>query len=129
MPGIRFLSVANALLIHEETIVIEGGSSGIRDMALLESAMAMPMQQFGEQYLHADLPAMAGAYLFHLCCNHPFVDGNKRVATLVALAFLLEHGTEIVTSEDELEATVQKVARGDMTKAELTEWLRKHAIG
>lgn len=73
---IQFLSVDNALEIHAETIAIEGGSAGIRDKALLDSAMAMPKQQFGGHYLHEDLAAMAAAYLYHLCANHSFVDGN-----------------------------------------------------
>ena len=124
MRTIRFLSVANALELHAETIGIEGGLSGVRDLALLESAIAMPMQQFGDQYLHRDLAAMAAAYLFHICCNHPFLDGNKRAATVVALVFLRENGHELAVAEQELEDTVRAVASGQMSKAALTEWLR-----
>ena len=74
----RFLSVADVLGFHEDQLANYGGAPGVRDMGLLESAVAMPMAGFGDQYLHADLFEMAAAYLYHIVCNHPFVDGNKR---------------------------------------------------
>ena len=84
---IRFLSVDDVLAIHEDTMEHEGGLAGVRDPGLLESAVLMPQQQFGGQYLHAGLGAMAAAYLFHIAQNHPFNDGNKRAAAMAALVF------------------------------------------
>ncbi len=74
----RFLSVDDVVTLHQIAIENQGGDSSIRDRSLLESAIAMPTQQFGGKYLHADIPAMAAAYAFHICMNHPFIDGNKR---------------------------------------------------
>ena len=77
-----FLSIDNVLYLHASAIREEGGSDGLRELALLESAVMMPQQQFGGNYLHPDLPSMAAAYLYHIACNHPFIDGNKRYDAL-----------------------------------------------
>ena len=74
-----FLTVDEVLEIHEEQIERYGGSSGLRDAAALESAVATPQATFGGEFLHTSIPAMAAAYLYHLCQNHPFTDGKKRV--------------------------------------------------
>jgi death-on-curing protein len=84
----RFLSVEEILILHGIAIEDQGGESTLRDRALLESAVAMPSQQFSGQYLHEDIPAMAAAYAFHISGNHPFVDGNKRAAIAAMIAFL-----------------------------------------
>jgi len=84
----RFLSVQRVLALHSLQLKLFGGSEGVRDQSLLESAIAMPATSFGGQYVHADLAEMAAAYLFHLNKNHPFIDGNKRTATAAALVFL-----------------------------------------
>lgn len=120
----RFLSVQDVLAIHEDTVLHEGGLSGLRDAGLLESAVLMPQQQFGGEYLHPGLPEMAAAYLFHLCRNHAFLDGNKRVAVLAALIFLRVNGVEGLPEPDALEAITLEVASGARGKGELTEWLR-----
>lgn len=120
----RFLSVQDVLAIHEDTVLHEGGLSGLRDAGLLESAVLMPQQQFGGEYLHPGLPEMAAAYLFHLCRNHAFLDGNKRVAVLAALIFLRVNGVERLPEPDALEAITLEVASGARGKGELTEWLR-----
>lgn len=119
----RFLSVGDVLAIHEDTIRQEGGLPGLRDPGLLESAVLMPQQQFGGRYLHAGLAEMAAAYLFHICRNHAFNDGNKRVAALAALIFLRVNGVESLPDPEELEAMTMGVASGDRSKAELTDWL------
>lgn len=120
----RFLSVQDVLAIHEDTVLHEGGLSGLRDAGLLESAVLMPQQQFGGEYLHPGLPEMAAAYLFHLCRNHAFLDSNKRVAVLAALIFLRVNGVERLPEPDALEAITLEVASGARGKGELTEWLR-----
>lgn len=119
----RFLSVQDVLAVHENTIRHEGGLAGLRDPGLLESAVLMPQQRFGGEYLHSGLVEMAAAYHFHLCRNHGFHDGNKRVAVLAALIFLRVNGVETLPAPDELEAVTMEVASGDRSKPELTEWL------
>ncbi|MEQ1654687.1 MAG: type II toxin-antitoxin system death-on-curing family toxin [Nitrospira sp.] len=124
MRDIVFLSVADVLLLHADTIDIDGGSHGVRDHGLLDAAVAMPRQQFGGNYLHEDLAAMAAAYLFHLAQNHPFIDGNKRAAVMAALSFLLVNGVESLPAPQELEITTLQVAAGELSKDALTQWMR-----
>ena len=89
-----FLSLDEVLEIHEQQIERYGGSEGLRDSAGLESAVAMPQAIFGGEFLHTSIPAMAAAYLFHLCQNHSFIDGNKRVGANAAISFLLINSWE-----------------------------------
>ena len=90
-----FLTLDEVLAIHAQQIRDYGGMGGVRDLGGLQSAVAMPEQTFGGTYVHGDCWEMAAAYLFHLCKNHPFVDGNKRVALATALIFLDMNGFEI----------------------------------
>lgn len=122
---IVFLSVENVLQIHEDTLAIEGGSRGIRDLGLLESAVAMPRQQFGGEYLHDGIAGMAAAYLFHIASNHPFVDGNKRAAALAELVFLDINQIDPLPDPDATELVTLEVARGERGKESLTEWFRE----
>ena len=71
-----FLSLEEVLEIHRQQIERYGGASGVRDLALLESAITQPQAKYSNEFLHSSIPAMAAAYLFHICRNHPFVDGN-----------------------------------------------------
>lgn len=121
-----FLTLDEVLEIHRQQIERYGGSEGIRDAAGLESAVATPRATFGGEFLHATVPAMAAAYLFHLCQNHPFVDGNKRVGANAAIAFLLMNGWEPTFEEDELVDVVLRVATGKLKKAELIALFRSH---
>lgn len=121
-----FLSVEDAIQIHADTIRHEGGLGGVCDHGLLTSAVMMPQQRFGGQLLHEDLPAMAAAYLYHIGMNHPFHDGNKRAGVMAAFVFLNVNGIEMIASNDELERAVLAVAAGEMSKDELTAWMREH---
>ena len=122
---LQFLSVADVLMIHEDTIRHEGGMAGIRDPGLLESAVLMPQQQFGGKYLHPGLAEMAAAYLFHIAQNHAFNDGHRRTAAMAALIFLDVNGESSLPSPDELERMTLAVASGDATKNQLTEWMQE----
>lgn len=122
-----FLSVDNVLYLHADTIQVEGGCEGIRDLALLESAVLMPQQRFGGEYLHPDLAAMAAAYLFHIACNHPFLDGNKRTAAMAAFVFLDANGYELTASEVQFEETAVQVASGSISKTDLIDWVKAHS--
>jgi len=121
-----FLGLDEVVEIHRDQIERYGGHSGIRDMDLLQSAVAMPAAGFGEDYLHADIHEMAAAYLFHIVRNHPFVDGNKRTGAVAALVFLIMNGMELHASEDSLEKIVRSVADEKMDKAGVTAFFRKH---
>lgn len=126
MEDIIFLSIDDVLLLYADTIDVDGGSHGVRDHGLLDAAVAMPRQQFGGEYLHEDLPAMAAAYMFHIAQNHPFVDGNKRAAVMSALVFLNVNGIKELPDPKELEAITLQVAEGTLGKDALTKWLRKN---
>lgn len=123
-PEIFFLNVENVLQLHDDSLENEGGLRGLRDLALLQSAVAMPQQQFGGQFLHAGVSEMAAAYLFHIAANHPFLDGNKRAAAFSALSFLDLNGIEDLPDPLELERVTLAVADGTMGKDELTEWFQ-----
>ena len=129
VTGIRFLSVDDVLALQENTIALEGGLGGLRDAGLLESAVLMPQQRFGGEYLHVDLAAMAAAYLFHIAQNHAFQDGNKRTAALATLVFLSINGVESLPAPEALERMILGVASSKVGKAELTEWTRSQIGG
>jgi death-on-curing protein len=116
-----FLSLDEVLEIHAQQIERYGGASGLRDAAGLESAIATPQATFGGEFLHASLPAMAAAYLFHLCQNHPFLDGNKRVGADAAITFLLMNDCEPPFEPEELVDLVLSVASGGLGKPRLIE--------
>lgn len=118
---IRFLTVEQVFLIHQEMIARYGGEPTIRDVGLIDSAVMMPQQSFGDEYLHPSLPSMAAAYLFHLCSNHGFADGNKRTAVGAALVFLDTNRHELVLTIDELEQITLDVAGGALDKEGLTK--------
>lgn len=122
----RFLGFDEVLQIHQDQITRYGGSSGIRDIALLRSALAMPSAGVAGQYLHEDLIEMAAAYVFHIVKNHPFVDGNKRVGAVAALVFLDLNGIEVVVPEADLYEIIMGVARGETSKSAIAELLRRH---
>lgn len=123
---IKFLSLDDVLESHAEQIAAYGGTDGIRDIGLLQSAMAQPEATFGGQFLHADLFDMAAAYLFHIVQNHPFVDGNKRVGLEAALLFLDINGLSIETTDDALVGLVLQTAEGQETKQQIAEFFRTH---
>ena len=122
-----FLTLDEGLAIHADQIERYGGAHGIRDRAGLESALAMPKAGFGEELMHPTLFEQAAAYLFHLCKNHAFVDGNKRVALASCLGFLGINGVEIEATEDEIVELVIGVATSAISKAELALFLKAHA--
>ena len=126
--AISYLTLDEVLAIHAHQIERYGGSFGIRDRSLLESALAMPRATFGGEDLHANLEEKAAAYLFHLVKNHPFVDGNKRVGLATSLAFLRFHGIVIRATDDELVDLVLRIAAGRCSKAEVAVFLASHVV-
>lgn len=122
-----FLTLDEVLEIHRDQIARYGGSEGIRDIGLLNSAIAMPTATFANQFLHSDLFEMAAAYLFHLVQNHPFLDGNKRVGAAAANVFLFLNDIHFAPDENEYTKLVLAVAKGDVKKAAITEFLRSNS--
>lgn len=122
----RFLTVEDVLRLHRDQIDRYGGSHGVRDHGLLDSALAQPQVGLGEEYAHKDLFEMAAAYLFHLVQNHPFNDGNKRIGAYAALVFLFMNGLKVTDVEAEFEALVLAAACGEKKKPEIAEFFRKN---
>ena len=124
----EFLSVEDVLDLHAGQLERFGGGTGIRDIGLLESAVAQPQAMFGGEFLHADLFEMAAAYLFHLVSNHPFVDGNKRTGLLAALVFLDLNGVTLDYGSEGLYSVTMAVASGQMPKTQVAQELRRIAL-
>ncbi|MET0650274.1 MAG: type II toxin-antitoxin system death-on-curing family toxin [Pyrinomonadaceae bacterium] len=120
-----FLSVEDVLQIHDEQITAYGGTAGVRDQGLLESAVAMPRASFGEAYLHEDLAHMAAAYAFHIAQNQPFLDGNKRTGLVAALVFLDLNGIIVLDPQEKLYDAMIAIAERRMDKDGLAELLRE----
>lgn len=124
----KFLSLFQILELHRQIISQSGGSLGIRDIGALESALAQPKMTFDKKELYPTLEEKAAALAFSLSSNHPFVDGNKRVAHAAMEVFLFFNGYEISAPVDEQEELFLKLANGKLTRQELSEWLREKTI-
>jgi death-on-curing protein len=111
--------------MHTVAIKKFGGSDGVREESLLESAVAAPQASFGGKSPYKDLPEVAAAYLFYLCRNHPFVDGNKRAALGACLVFLLLNGIEPAPDNSEWAAWTLDVAASRLDREQATKRLRK----
>ena len=120
-----FLTLAEVFEIHTDQIKRYGGEEGLRDLGLLESALAQPEATFAGEWLHKDLYEMAAAYAYHLCQNHPFMDGNKRVALACALVFLEINGVSVMDPKGSLKAAMLSMASSKMSKQVFTDLIRK----
>ncbi|HUG38126.1 MAG TPA: type II toxin-antitoxin system death-on-curing family toxin [Candidatus Limnocylindrales bacterium] len=116
----RLLSIEDVLLLHESRVTRYGGTPGVRDITLLQSALAVPAATFGGAFLHEGIPQMAAAYLFHIAKNHPFLDGNKRTALAAGIAFLELNGWSLEADPGVLTDTVLGVADGTVSKSALS---------
>lgn len=125
--SVTFLTLDEVLALQAEQIELYGGQAGLRDHGLLSSALATPEASFGGEYLHPTIHEMAAAYLFHLCKNHPFLDGNKRAGLASCLAFLWLNEIEVIVDPDELADLVLGVASGSVAKAEIAVFLAEHS--
>src|ERR1044072_7353980 len=124
----RYLTLKEALELHRRIIEQSGGSKGIRDFGLLDSALAQPRITFGGDELYPTLVDKASALCFSLLKNHPFLDGNKRVGHSAMETFLLLNGHELAAAVQEQEEFVLRLAAGEIDRAELTEWIRSHVV-
>lgn len=126
--NIIFLELEDVLDIHQEQLEIFGGTPGVLNWDMLESAVATPAAGFGETYFHDNLYLMAAAYLFHLVRNHPFLDGNKRTGAVAAFDFLQINGIDLRADEDEFERLVLEVAEGKTDKEKIAEFFRQNSV-
>lgn len=123
-----YLELAEVLEIHGRLMGESGGLSGVRDRGLLESAVAQPRMGFGGQDLYPTILEKAAALAFSLICNHPFLDGNKRIGHAAMEVFLICNGFEIQATVDDQEAVILSVAAGEMGRETFTQWLQQHII-
>ena len=119
----RRLTVEIVLALHAQVLAEHGGSDGLRDRGVLESALGRPRNRIA--YGKADLPALAASLAFGLCRNHPFVDGKKRVALAALDVFLQLQGRELVAPEIEAADTILALAAGELTEKALAAWVRR----
>jgi death-on-curing protein len=124
---ITFLDLEDVLAIHADQISRYGGNCSVRDMGLVESAIAVAQASFAGQFAHVNIYEMAAAYLYHLVMNHPFVDGNKRTGTVCAIAFLKLNGINVKMNNEKLSDFVIEIAKGQKNKTEITKFLKQNS--
>lgn len=128
---IHYLTLEKVIEIHDQLIEKYGGSKGVLNLSLLQSALAAPKASFSGKYIHRTIYDKTAAYLFHITKNHPFVDGNKRTATMAALLFFeinFKNGL-FVCCESDYEELVLQVAQGLVSKKEIAKFFRDcHSI-
>ena len=122
----RYLTLGEVVALHRAIVATTGGADGIRDLGALESALAQPKATFGGTDLYPSIVDKAGALAFGLAMNHPFVDGNKRIAHAAMAVFFDLNGFEIEATVDEQEQLMLGLAAGQLSRADLTTWLKSH---
>ena len=122
----RYLGLAEVISLHQQILTDTGGAAGIRDLGALESALAQPKLSAGGADAYLSLAEKAAALCFSISGNHPFVDGNKRVAHAAMEVFLVLNSAEIEASVDDQEDLMLKVAAGEITREVLVQWLERH---
>ena len=122
----RWVSEVVVIAVHDEQLAEHGGTTGVRDLALLQSALARPKNLVA--YGSPDIADLAAAYACGITNNHPFVDGNKRTALLTANLFLLDHGHDISADDAELVAVMLRISDGSMTEKQFAQWLRRNIV-
>lgn len=123
---IRYLTLEEALELHRLALEQSGGLDGVRDLGGLESALAQPQMTFGGQELYPSLAEKAATVCYSLVCNHPFVDGNKRIGHLAMEAFLVLNGWELAAGVEEQERIMLQLAAGALKREEFTVWVQSH---
>lgn len=122
----RYLTLGEVVALHRAILAATGGADGIRDLGGLESALAQPKATFDGADLYASMVDKACALAFGLAMNHPFVDGNKRVAHAAMAVFLDLNGFAIEATIDEQEQLMLDLAAGQVSRVALTNWLQEH---
>lgn len=123
----RYLTVEQVLFLHARLIEETGGSHGVRDLGLLQSAVARPRATFEGKELYPDIFSKAAALMDSLVGSHPFVDGNKRTGVAAAGVFLIRNGWTLEATNSEVEAFALRVAGGALSVADMARWLDEHS--
>lgn len=118
----RWLELSIVIDVHSEQLALFGGPEGVRDIAMLESALARPLNKFA--YGETDLAALAAAYAFGIARNRPFVDGNKRAALASIIVFLGLNGIDFDVRPEAATAMILSLAAGEVSEEGLTRWIR-----
>ena len=122
------LSKPQILLLHEQLVAETGGSSGLRDEGMLDSALNTPFQTFAGKDVYPSLQQKAARLCFGLVKNHPFVDGNKRIGAHVMLVFLALNGIELQHTQTELSEVILQLAAGTLQSSDLLHWILSHQM-
>ena len=122
------LSKSQILLIHDQLISETGGSSGLRDEGMLDSALNAPFQTFGREDVYPSLQKKAARLCFGLVKNHPFVDGNKRIGAHAMLVFLALNGIELQHTQSQLSDVILLLAAGEIEATDLLRWILAHQV-
>ena len=126
MPEPLWMDTADAVIAHDLELAAHGGSTGIRDQGLLESALARPKNIWAFAVSPPSLPRLAAAYAFGISSNHPFVDGNKRTALVMSFAFLDVNGLEVTASQEDAFLTILGLAAGEISEDQVTSWFERN---
>lgn len=121
-----WMNTTDAVIAHDLELAAHGGSAGIRDAGLLESALARPKNIWAYSESMPSLAILAAAYASGISSNHPFVDGNKRTALVISFAFLDVNGLEVTASQEDAYLTILGLAAGEISEAELAVWFAAH---
>ena len=121
-----WMDTADAVIAHDLELAAHGGSIGIRDQGLLESALARPTNIWAYAESAPSLPRLAAAYAFGISANHAFVDGNKRTALVVSFAFLDVNGLEVTASQEDAFLTILGLAAGEISEDQLATWFERN---
>lgn len=125
---IRPLSLSELLELHRRIIEQSGGADGVRDLGLVESALAQPQMSFGGKELYPKLAGKAAALCFSLVLNHPFVDGNKRIGHAAMETFLVLNGFELNADVDDAESVILSLAAGELDRSKFNEWVARYIV-
>lgn len=126
MQELFWITREAAIAFHERQLSEHGGGTGVRDMGLLESALAKPQNLFAYSDGTIDLAAMAASYAYGIATNHPFIDGNKRTALAVSFVFVEVNGARMTASEPDAYTVFLALAAGEVSEDELAAWFRKN---
>jgi len=121
-----WMDLADAVMVHDQELSVHGGSAGIRDQSLLESALARPRNIWAYAETPPPLTTLAAAYAYGISANRAFLDGNKRAALVVSFTFLEVNGLEVTATQEEAYSTILALAAGEISEAELAAWFAHH---
>ena len=124
----NYLTVEEVVRLHEMVIARSGGLPGVKNLGLVESAVALPRQTFGGTELYPTVVEKAAALGYSLTCNHGFEDGNKRIGHAAMETFLVLNGAELAADVDDQECTILSLAAGTLSRDDFTAWVARHVM-